>query len=455
MTNRAEKRKPFQYPLALNEPEEHRILPEWGWWTLNTRSNKNSRLDQRPFRRDQLEFVLKNINPDIDSYMSQAFFRGPNRRALNVQWITHAYVDLDTYNCPSLLGLTSDQIVNAIFLHCDDHNIPLPSYIVHSGRGLYLKWAWTSPLPQQAAGRATAVNKALVAQFAEFGADPKAVDVSRILRIIGTVNTKSGTRAEVVWACESNGVVRSYNFDDFADEILPFTLEELRTAKKERAEIRVLSQERKRRQAAEEAKSEISKGLQWDDYNWKRLMDIRTLAERRYPEGVPAGLRDTFGHFGACQLALTMPSGNLWNEVRAWTQIIIPDGNWLDQEFRGYCSSIFDRARRSAKGERVTFKGRTYDPIYTYGTDRMIEDLRIEPDEMRDMLVLFDRSEKNRKRRKGDSREDRKSKRLELGRQALWLQRDGLTQDQIAEDFGVSKGYVNKAIQEARKASKS
>ena len=64
------------------------------------------------------------------------------------------------------------------------------------------------PLPRAAAGRAVAVNKALVRRFAAFGADPAAVDMSRILRVVGTTNTKSGERAEILWLNECDGRVR-------------------------------------------------------------------------------------------------------------------------------------------------------------------------------------------------------------------------------------------------------
>ena len=63
------------------------------------------------------------------------------------------------------------------------------------------------PLPRAAAGRAVAVNKALVRRFAAFGADPAAVDVSRILRVVGTTNSKSGERTEILWLNECDGRV--------------------------------------------------------------------------------------------------------------------------------------------------------------------------------------------------------------------------------------------------------
>ena len=240
----------------FHDPLEPRVLPRGGWpfWTLNT-LRPGGRMEQHPYRLHQLDFVLRNVRRDIDSYFSQAFFAAPCRRALHLAWLTHAYVDLDLYKLPVPPNPGAAGIMLRLF--CDDEGIPEPSLIVFSGRGIYCKWMWNTPLPRAAAGHAVAVNKELVKRFQQWGADPAAVDVSRILRVVGTTNSKSGERAEILWQAERNGEVLTYDFELFAGEVLPFTLEQVRgfreAAQGRRAEIRVLSQERARRQAQREA----------------------------------------------------------------------------------------------------------------------------------------------------------------------------------------------------------
>ena len=208
-------------------------MPNSGWpfFTINF-CGDSGRLHQRPFRAAQLVPVLTDIIAGRlyggrDTYMSQAFFSKPQRRALHLLLATHALVDLDVYNASSLRGLTPDQLAGLVRIHARDEGIPQPSVVIFSGRGLYLKWYWRHPIPRAAAGRAVAVNRALVARFAAFGADPSAVDMARILRVISTVNTKSGARVRILDLAEVDGEPLRYDFDLFADEVLTYSLEQI------------------------------------------------------------------------------------------------------------------------------------------------------------------------------------------------------------------------------------
>ena len=52
---------------------------------------------QSSYRVDVLPQVLAALDPDIDSYMSQATFFRPNRRLVNLWHLPLCFVDLDTY----------------------------------------------------------------------------------------------------------------------------------------------------------------------------------------------------------------------------------------------------------------------------------------------------------------------------------------------------------------------
>ena len=96
--------------------------------------------------------------------------------------------------------------------HVTDEGIPPASLVVHSGRGVYLKWLLKSPLPQAALPRWNAVQPEIVSRgLADLGADPKARDASRVLRLVATCNTKQSDpelrRVRVVWVEEADGAV--------------------------------------------------------------------------------------------------------------------------------------------------------------------------------------------------------------------------------------------------------
>ena len=82
----------------FNDPSEMgRILPFNGQSCFTLNRIENKRLTQRTYKLNQLEYVLNHISNDRDTYMSQALFSKPCRRALHIETLTQSYVDLDIY----------------------------------------------------------------------------------------------------------------------------------------------------------------------------------------------------------------------------------------------------------------------------------------------------------------------------------------------------------------------
>ena len=163
---------------------------------------------QTSYRVDLLPQVLAALDPDIDSYMSQATFFRPNRRLVNLWHLPLCFVDLDTYKT-AYGKLHEEPLSLAVRQHLTDEGIPPASLVVHSGRGVYLKWLLKSPLPQAALPRWNAVQRELVSRLADLGADPKARDASRVLRLVSTCNTKQPDpefrKVRVLWVEEADG----------------------------------------------------------------------------------------------------------------------------------------------------------------------------------------------------------------------------------------------------------
>lgn len=438
----------FGFPIDPEDCLEPRQLPSWGWWTLNQLGCARTMV-QTHHRRDELEAVLVTEGSGTDTYMSQGFFEQPSRRALHLAYATHAYVDLDVHKTVIMAnGQGIDTVARMVLQECDDWMIPHPSSIIFSGRGLYLKWFWRHPIPRSAAGRAVAVNRALVGYFKDFGADPAAVDMSRILRVVGSVNSRSGETVQVVWRNEADGIAVTYDFEAFGDQVLPFTNEECRTMREERAarraDIVLLSEakakrQRERQRTLEEHRKLGHKPFCREEWHWGVIEDLRRLAALRHGTGIVqvagagrnAGL-DMFGHIGACQLARVFPAHQLWPEIEAWAQIILP--NWyVKGDFARHCSTLLDLARRAAAGERVEHAGRSVSPIWTYSKQRLIELLEITSAEMTHMTRLIDDGEKRRRDRvawrAAHTGQDR----------AEYLKANGISRDKPWEAEGVSR----------------
>lgn len=422
--------------------ESGRILPFNGksFFTLNRIENK--RLHQKAYKLDQLEFVLSKINKSRDTYMSQGFFSKPCRRALFIETITHAYIDIDCYKSEFFPGwMTKQQKAAAILSFCDDNLIPLPSVIISSGRGIYLKWYWSAPIPRAAAGRAVAVNKHLVGLFQEMGSDPACVDVSRILRVVGTLNSKNNEPVELLHQTEINGKIITYNFEQFADELLPFTMEEIREFRQKqkekyeaRGEVILLAQER--------AKARFSagnrKGFNKFIWCWSVIEDIRTIAEKKYGGTIPycqdsghqAG-PDMYAHIGASMLGHVIAPAQLWPEIKTWAGLIFPS-DYVNKKsnLMAHSSSLLLKAK---KGD-----------AYKYRTQTIIDRLGITSDDMQNLnlSVLIDKDEKRRRDRVNTMQQRRQAGAME---RVEWLQEHNQEARKPWETMGISRAtYFNR-----------
>lgn len=128
-----------------------------------------------------------------NTYISQNTFYKPQRRIENIKELKSLYIDLDTYNTL----YTSSQILLNLQENYFNQSIPRPNLVVNSGRGLYLEWTIKSA-PYKALPLWKAIEEYLYKQLKEFGADNKALDPTRVLRVVGTINSKSNTRVEVL-----------------------------------------------------------------------------------------------------------------------------------------------------------------------------------------------------------------------------------------------------------------
>ena len=195
---------------------------------------------QRSLTLDEMPTVLGNLTGHIelepgDSYettsiwLSQGEFTQPNRQKINLARIAVCWVDLDLQHensPPRLRSMTRQRALDAVLERCQAQDVPLPTLILWTGRGLCVKWL-TDVLPKQAYPRWAAAQAALVELFRDLGADASARDASRVLRLAGTHNHKSGQVCAPLWVNTFFGDVVRTTLDDLCNAILPFTRQEL------------------------------------------------------------------------------------------------------------------------------------------------------------------------------------------------------------------------------------
>lgn len=373
-----------------------------------------------------------------DTYVSQNTFATAARRVDTLKQLRALFVDVDSYR----VGLTAEAALARAEGLAAAGRIPWPSATLFSGRGLAVIWL-LRPAPAAALPRWTAIERHLCGQLAGLGADPASTDGARVLRVAGTVNSRSGA---VVRLLEYRfpgvrGPIR-YELADLARQYLPaewhtsarFLEDKPSTTRPHRSSIVA----KPRRQG--HVLTPFSLHL-------ARLEDLGRLGVLR--EWDLKGHREVFCF--------------LW---RYWSCCVLGDpGEGLRQtqdfsaQFREpLTESEVTRATRSAekawqafvraRAEGRRLPGRRGDPLdgYHYSNERLIGLLGITEEEQRSLKTIIVKAEKRRrwndKRSKGRWHQVPMEVRVERLRETL-AAHPGATQRQLAQLLGWSVGTVN------------
>ena len=130
------------------------------------------------------------LGGDEDQYYTPHIYntRG-GRKTSNVSFLTCLYVDID--------GVTPEEAEQRL----SKSDLPKPTLAVSTGGGVHYYWFFNRPA--QANGDEYCFIKTwrkLASHFTnQLQGDPQCVDIARLLRIPGTINTKRGVKSEVLY----------------------------------------------------------------------------------------------------------------------------------------------------------------------------------------------------------------------------------------------------------------
>jgi hypothetical protein len=363
----------------------------YGYFAILARNDKGY-MKQDCYSLSLLSQVLPLLNPKADTYIVQNEFKNYTRRVVNLLRICLCFLDLDI-KLGTGLRLTG-KINNDLDLLFDWHHnscLPFPSMILFSGRGYHLKWFFERPIPARVLPRWNAVQKNLVKQYSELGADPKARDASRVLRVAGTVNSKNGEIATVIYP-NINEDTTVFEFESFAEEILPYSRRDIENWK----EVSIAKQKEREKRGKRPASN-----LNLNTLNWARLWDLRALMNiRKIANGgtVPEGQRMSFLFWLVNFLALSGATTPELMRYEAATlgKEIDPGWGYRSEEL----STVYYKMVNYCKGEKIEFKGRTYPPLYTPKNETLIDSFEITNDEMEWMHTIISREKANQRHQK-------------------------------------------------------
>ena len=403
---------------------------------------------QRAYRLDVLPQIIAALDPERDTWISQAEFHRPNRRIVHLLRLGLCFVDLDTYKTPH--GESRPETLLGRFLgHCGDEDVPLPSLVIYSGRGLQAKWLLERPLPRAALPRWNAVQKELVTRLAPFGADPGARDASRVLRLVDTVNTRSGERVRVLWVQRHAEDVRRYPFEWLAEILLPVAREAFQRKRQPPSHSTPPTAPRTPLKVLPGGKTGNLRVFSGRQLAWDRLEDLRKLAQRRgwTEHGIPHGYRSKYLHWCLNFLLLSgaVPANQLYLEAQALVREVCPD---FDKDVRSVLSTLYRKAKAYEAGERIEFNGKTYPPLYTPRNRTLLALFDVQDDEMKALKTIItpeEAAERHRGRNRGNLIGDttcyqQKRKKVAEQRrlQAQLLRASGLSWMEVGKSLGIS-----------------
>ena len=376
---------------------------------------------EKSFRMGLLEEAVSAVKRDpINRYISQASFVGPRRGVAHLHALRSAFIDMD---CQQKLGVAPDaKFINSLLVRAGQIGIPEPTMIIRSGRGLYAKWIFDRSITAAQLDKWKLVNDALLDLFQDFGADMKVRDAARVLRVLGSTNSKANRGTEIVQLEHENPVL--HDFDFLCSQVATASL--IHGARKcdEQPKAERARRERivERAKLLNEASPTDLRGLvdfealrrpilvddtgrggcgrygsrSKEGLNWRRFVDLRNLILAR--GGAPKGTRDQYVFWMLNHLCLSgmVAPGNFESEAQSLIHLF-PRHDGFNPLEDGSLSTLSKKLAASNAGQHIEYRGKSYNPLYTPTNDYLINAFEITPTEEVGMTTIISSLEKQRR----------------------------------------------------------
>lgn len=357
--------------------------------------------EQWGFKKEEINFnFLSNFLTLDNCYMSVNNFITPERRNNKCFQMNAIFVDLDYYKIPKYADKTATEMIEIMRKKGLFKDLE-PSFFVDSGNGMYIYYLLENTLNGQLKSMQKlwkALEEKIIERFKDFEADTKASDIARVVRVPGSINQKTGRIAKLIYNTE-----KKYNYNPL-EEVRRYALNEL-------ADVLL----DKKNKSSKKAKTDRATYKGAIILNWsinianKRCKDLKKLVELR---GDCEGARDFI-----CLLYRQSLLHQNFSEKESLEETINLAHQMLDFGHKGfdekYIETVtkptlryyknFVQAQEDYKksDKSVTFNQFVKDRKCMLWTNaKMIKELGITQEEMKDMSTLFNTEEKNRRRRR-------------------------------------------------------
>ena len=333
----------------------------------------------------ECELMEMSDNGRMDVYFSQNGFDS-RRLITHLKSIGMMYADLDTYTIPGLAGIDKAQLLATV--QREIPWLPTPTFIVDSGRGCYFEWVVSPPLKPEKLPEWQSAMDSIIHYLAPYGADKHCRDAPRVLRIVGSVNSKNGA---VVTGTITG---KAYGFDEMSAAIPPIEKNPPKDAKPKK--------EPKEKPAIEPWTPQASTATPRQKSN--HLHPYRLASDRMSDLNVLAALRGRLkDHRHRFLFAYASVSAFFCGDKAGLERECVgfAERHFHDPKSYGVqkISAVIDRHGQRMNGAfTVLPDGRRIDPRYTLSNQYIIRSLGITPEEQTRLKTIIGPEERNRRR---------------------------------------------------------
>lgn len=139
-----------------------------------------------------LRDVVEDIEGQLDFFITPNTFYKPYRQVNNIRQFRALYTDIDNCEGDKL------HVAYTVFEMASNNIIPMPTMIVDSGRGLHIYWRIKNA-PYGALYTWQELQDLFYTKLKVLGADSRALDGARVLRLPNTINSKNKSECKVLW----------------------------------------------------------------------------------------------------------------------------------------------------------------------------------------------------------------------------------------------------------------
>lgn len=173
-----------------------------------------------------LRDIVEELEGEKDTFITPNTMYKPFRSVENIRQFRSLYMDLD-----SIEG-DKHYITYKIFELAEKEEIPKPTMISDSGRGLHVYWRIKNA-PYGALNTWQELQDMLYYKLKKYGADRKATDGARVLRLPNTINSKNNAICRVLYIDDEI----EYTMYDLREKYLSYNHKKIIAAKKENNKV--------------------------------------------------------------------------------------------------------------------------------------------------------------------------------------------------------------------------